>query len=143
MTSNLKIAFYIASNGNWQDYTIAATTSSKYSHCEIVFPDGWCASSSPRDGGVRFKQINLAEHWDVYPLKMSLNELQVNYWFNLHVGQRYDWIGAIGSAAGLDLSRDNKKYCSQACALVLNLDNSTITPGKLCKLLKQNGYINV
>jgi hypothetical protein len=30
-----------------------------YSHVELVFSDGLCASSSPRDGGVRMKPIEL------------------------------------------------------------------------------------
>lgn len=41
-------------------------TDSEYSHCELVFSDGMCGSSSWLDGGVRLKRIELdPDHWDV------------------------------------------------------------------------------
>lgn len=141
-TPSFKIAFYKAKYGNWLDKTISIATLSKYSHCEIVFPDGMCASSSPRDGGVRFKRIDLDDHWDVYTLNMVLDSQKINYWFYIHQGEKYDWLGAAGSAVRLDLSSDNKKYCSQACSIVLGLDQHTIDPGRLHGILKDYGYIN-
>lgn len=137
----LRIAFYKASHGNWQDIAIALGTLSKYSHCEIVFDDTLCASSSSRDGGIRFKRIDLRDHWDIYDIKTVVDVDCIKYWFNLHEGDTYDWPGAIASAVGLDLSSDRKKYCSQTCATVLGLD-PVITPGGLHKLLIKKGIIS-
>ena len=51
----MKLAFYKA-KGDWVDLLIRVFTNSKYSHVEIVHIKDWY-SSSPRDGGVRVKQI--------------------------------------------------------------------------------------
>lgn len=138
----MKIAFYKARYGTWADKTIAVTTLSKYSHCEIVFSDGMCASSSIRDGGIRFKRINLSDHWDVYDLESYYDEDAVKYWFSLHQDNTYDYVGAIASAFGINLSSENKKYCSFACAAVLNLE-TTVTPGGLLADLKYRGLIKI
>lgn len=139
--NTIRIAFYKARHGNWQDYAVSAGTLSKYSHCEIVFSDGECASSSSRDGGVRFKQINLREHWDIYTINTTMKEESIRYWFYIHSGDKYDWPGAIVSVVGLDCSSEDKKYCSYACAAALGID-PVITPGGLYKKLKKSGTIN-
>ena len=42
-------------------------TRSRYSHCELVMPDGRWLSASAMDGGVREKYIELnLEHWDLF-----------------------------------------------------------------------------
>lgn len=140
----MNIAFYKARYGNWQDKSIAIASISKYSHCEIVFSDGICASASSRDGGVRFKRIILDDHWDVFHLNTDIDENKIKYWFSLHEDNLYDWPGAIASVIGINLSTENKKYCSFACAAVLGLE-STVTPGGLFSDLKYRGllkYIN-
>lgn len=138
----MRIAFYKARYGNWQDKTIAIGSLSKYSHCEIVFSDGICASSSSRDGGVRFKQINLNDHWDVFNLDINIDENAVKYWFSMHEDDTYDWPGAIGSLFKINVSSENKKYCSFACATVLSLE-ATVTPGALFEELKKREMIYV
>lgn len=141
-TPKLRIAFYKAEYGNWQDKTISTVTFSPYSHCEIVFPNGECASSSSRDGGVRVKYITLGEHWDVFELNGEFSEQYIRYWFSINDGDEYDWVGAIASAFSIDLSTENKKYCSYACAVVLGLD-PVVTPAMLYRRLKKGGIINV
>ncbi|MBS7724580.1 hypothetical protein I0E51_06075 [Pseudomonas lalucatii] len=43
-------------------------TRSRYSHCELVMPDGRWLSASAMDGGVRAKRIELdLAHWDLIP----------------------------------------------------------------------------
>lgn len=138
--TKLRIAFYKAKYGNWQDKTISAVTFSEYSHCEIVFPNGECASSSSRDGGVRIKRIDLGEHWDVYELTGDFSESYIRYWFAINDGDTYDWPGAIASAFGMDASNENRKYCSYACAVVLGID-PIVTPGGLYKKLLKAGHI--
>ena len=132
----LKIAFYKAHNGNYLDKTISVLTISKYSHCEIVFSDGVCASSSSRDGGIRFKQITLGAHWDVYEVIGDYDEAAIRYWFTLHSDDAYDWWGAVGSLFCVDWTSEDYKFCSYACASVLGLDPIT-TPGKLYHTLKK------
>lgn len=141
-TPKLRIAFYKAEYGTWQDKTIATATFSPYSHCEIVFPNGECASSSSRDGGVRIKYIDLGEHWDVFELNGEFSEQYIRYWFSINDGDTYDWSGAIASAFGIDLSTENRKYCSYACAVVLGMD-PIVTPAMLYRRLVRDGIINV
>lgn len=136
----MKIAFYLAKYGNTYDKLISFTTGSPYSHCELVFSDGMCGSSSPRDGGVRLKYLNLDDHWVVYDLEYPFNESQIRYWFKLNEGMKYDWVGAVASVLHIDLSEDNKRYCSQICAEMLGLE-STVTPSGLLKDLNHHNYI--
>ena len=136
----MKIAFYRAWNGTWLDKLISILTLSKYSHCEIIFSDGECASSSVRDGGIRFKYITMDEKWDVFPLNMFLNEELMFKWFWMNIDDTYDYLGALGALFGFDWSSDDKKYCSYACASVLNI-RPIQTPGGLFKLLKSKNFI--
>lgn len=130
----MKIAFYIGKYGTFYDKLISLVTFSKYSHCEIVFDSGVSASSSIRDGGVRFTKINFDYKWEIYDLHTDEFESEVIAWFKEHDGDKYDLLGAIGSLFHINLSSKDKKYCSEACATVLDL-NSTITPAGLFKEL--------
>jgi hypothetical protein len=138
----LRIAFYKSKNGNWQDKLIAAGSFSEYSHCEIVFENGVCASSSPRDGGVRFKLIDLDSHWDIFELDSNYSEDAIKYWFRTNIDDEYDWLGAIGSIFHIDLTSEEKKFCSYACAIVLGID-PIISPGGLFRALKKAKLIHV
>lgn len=137
----MKIAFYKSEYGTKYDKTISFFTFSKYSHCEIVFPDGMCWSSSVRDGGVRGKYIELGDHWDVFDLIGDFSESAIKYWFMSHNGDLYDWVGAGGSLIHLDLTSENKKFCSYVCAIVLGID-PIVTPGNLYNTLKRQNMIN-
>lgn len=131
----MKIAFYKAKYGNWLDKLISVLTLSKYSHCEIILDSNIFVSASPRDGGVRFKNITADNHWDcfdIYDVNTISNEAQE--WFESVLGQKYDWLGAAGSLFGLNFTSKNKKFCSYCCATVLDLDPIT-TPGELYETL--------
>lgn len=130
----MRIAFYKAKNGTWQDKSISLVTGSQYSHCELVFSDGMCASSSARDGGVRMKHIDLGEKWDVYTLLGKYDEDVIRYWFETHKDNKYNWLGAIGSVVDVDIGNEDKKFCSYCCALMVGI-NPIITPGKLFRTL--------
>lgn len=138
--TKLHIAFYKAEYGNWVDKLIAFMTNSKYSHCELVLTDGLCASSSPRDGGVRQKRINLGEKWDIYTLEGHYDQSIIKYWFDIHDGQKYNWLGAIGSLFGIDIGNDDRKFCSYCCSSMLLLD-PIVTPERLFRMLKLEGMI--
>lgn len=137
----MKIAFYKARYGKVIDFLIAVVTVSKYSHCELVFPDGTCASASPRDGGIRFKIIPLGSRWDVFELTTHPTSAEIREWFETHDGDTYDFFGAIGSAFGFDLTKPKRKFCSQSCASALKLSHSVVSPGRLFNLLKRHGAI--
>lgn len=93
------LAFYKGPpSGDWWHwichYAVCLWTWSRYSHVELVI-DGVCHSASPRDGGVRFKKIDLGSgRWDVFPIRLT--EQQIEYavlWFHINQGDRYDWAG--------------------------------------------------
>ena len=138
----MKIIFYKAKHGNFIYKIIAAASFSQYSHCELLLSSGECMTSSSRDGGVRKKFITLGDHWDVFDLNGNFDAQSIEYWFALHDGDLYDWIGAVGSAFKIDTTSDNKKFCSYVCAICLGL-NPIITPGGLFRLMKKNGMIYV
>lgn len=69
-------------------------TRSRYSHCELVMPDGRWLSASAMDGGVRAKHIELDfEHWDLIPLPWA-NAKLIESVFDRHEGKGYDWLAA-------------------------------------------------
>lgn len=135
----MKIAFYIAYHGDIYDWLISLVTLSKYSHCEIVFSDGMCASSSVRDGGIRFKKIDLSdEKWEVFTLKGDYNEAAIRQWFVDNDGDLYDLKAAIASAFGIDLLREDRKFCSQACGITLGYEPVLTPAGLYKKLIRDN-----
>lgn len=138
----MKIAFYKAEYGNLVDFGISLASFSPYSHCELVFSDGMCGSASPRDGGVRLKLIEMNSHWDVFEINTEIDEDVIRYWFTINDSEEYDMLGAIGSIAHIDLTSDNKKFCSYIAASVMGLD-PIISPGGLFRLLKKKKMINV
>lgn len=86
-----------------------------YSHCEWVFSDGLCGSSSLVDGGVRLKHIELdPAKWDVW--SVDVDEALARSWFAAHLGQPYDVLGVAGHAARV-LGHDKRRwYCAEAMA---------------------------
>jgi hypothetical protein len=79
----------------------------EYSHNELVFAieDGMaeCASSSARDGGVRFKQIDIfSGRWHVkrLPQFTDADELYAYAWFQKHRGEKYDYFGVAAFIKG-------------------------------------------
>lgn len=102
----------------------------KYSHCELVLPiEGkWASfSSSFRDGGVRFKEIDYTTgNWDFIELDRTYEEIiKIQARFELVEGCKYDW-PALGKFIF-------KKYwpidirwwffCSEIVAMLLKLEN--------------------
>lgn len=106
-------------------------TRSRYSHCELAFyqsPGGkhLCASSSARDGGVRFKYIDLASgHWDVFDLpQQPVTDGVARAWFNTQSDARasYDWFGLLWFVLPVKAFNNPRRYfCSEAIAAALGL----------------------
>lgn len=100
-------------------------TRSKYSHCELVLPDGRWLSASAMDGGVRAKCIELdLEHWDLIPLPWASQQL-IEHVFERHQGKGYDWLGIfLSQFLPLGLHSRRRMFCSEFCAAGLGLNTS-------------------
>ncbi len=107
-----------------------------YSHCEILFSDGLCASSSFMDGGVRFKQINLnPHHWDFIRVPDWL-ERDARVWFATYEGCKYDVLGNLHFVVGLVADDKRKWFCSEAVAAALGVTEPwRFDPNSLAALL--------
>lgn len=93
-------------------------TFSEYSHCELVFSESarngkpLCASSSARDGGVRFKHIDLhTGRWDVYSIVGD--EAAAYDWFVTHQGAPYDYFGLGWFVLPIDQINDPQRFFVQ------------------------------
>lgn len=100
-------------------------TRSRYSHCELVMPDGRWLSASAMDGGVRAKHIELnLEHWDLFPLPWA-SESRIKVVFASHRGKGYDWLGVFLSQL-LPVAIDDRlrMFCSEFCAAALGFQEA-------------------
>lgn len=134
----MKLAFYKAKYGDKLDKAISLLSHGEFSHCEFIFPgyDNVAFSSSYRDNGVRFKQIDFnPDRWEIIDLAKTIrvSEQEIANWCQCQVGCKYDIIGAI-----LQISfYNNRWYCSEICSTILQyfshipLKRTTISPTKL------------
>lgn len=115
----MKVAFYKAKSGDWLDRLISIATLGPYSHCELVFSDGMCFSSSPRDGGTRLKLINFKpDHWDFVEFDIDYKTERGVYRFcKACVGIDYDWWGVL-CPFGV-LQDEDKWYCSEIITSIM------------------------
>lgn len=129
-----QIAFYKA-KGNIIDKAIRLWTRSKYSHCEIIIGESWY-SSSPRDNGVRGKQIiDDGTSWDIINVDISLDSFNNTYFKYRNGG--YDFVG-IFLCMVIPLKRDSKRKvtCSEFCAEVLGFSEPKMySPERLYRRL--------
>ncbi len=86
----MNLIFYIAKNANYFDRVVAFATRGPYSHAEIQLSDGMCFSSSPLDGGTRFKKIVVnPAHWVVVSISCAAEqEAKARQWSTEHQGLR-------------------------------------------------------
>lgn len=98
---------------------IRVWTRSPYSHAELVI-DGVCYSSSPRDGGVRAKVIDLnSGRWDVFWIEGD--RARALGWFEAHKGDRYDWAGIVRFVLPFLPHRSRMWFCFEAVGAMLDL----------------------
>lgn len=120
------IALYKGPAKGWwnrfRDSLVKLWTWSKYSHIELVI-DGVCYSSSPRDGGVRAKKIDIySGRWDLFPLdKEKLENSLAREWFQVHMEENYDWMGIVRFVFPFIPHRSNQWFCFEAVAAALGL----------------------
>lgn len=133
-------------NGVFFDKLICWRTHSPFCHVELVFGEpsraSTCFSSSPADGGVRYKAVDLTTpNWVLVPVpgddKMA-DRIATQY-----LGEDYDWAGIFGFVLPFGEHNDNDKFCSEVCAMVLqrmgilppDLKTWEVSPGDLYNLV--------
>lgn len=117
----MKLIFYIASVGDNWDKLIAYWTKGPYSHVELMFSDGMCFSSSPRDGGVRFKQIAIdPTHWAIVNINVGDKEAEIREWCQSQCGMKYDWLGVLGCGIHMPFRTKHRWFCSEICITALD-----------------------
>lgn len=101
-------------------YAIRLWTWSRWSHAELVI-DGMCYSSSPRDGGVRGKVIDLASgRWDVLDIELDPEQgVQALSWFLVNWGDRYDWAGVWRFVLPLLPHGNSRWFCFESIGAAL------------------------
>ena len=118
----LRLAFYRGrDHGSWLDRLVARHDRGPHSHVEIAFANGLCASSSWRDGGVRFRRVDLDDgHWDTLPVPASPRDATiVRHWCARRVGGRYDVPGVLAFKLPLVRERLGWWFCSEFVAAAL------------------------
>ena len=117
----MKLAFYKA-KGDWVDLLIRVFTNSKYSHVEIVHNKDWY-SSSPRDGGVRVKQIqDDGNSWDFIEVGIDKERLYQKY--REYKGRGYDFKAILlSNILPIGWHSKSKMTCSEFVADVLGYGN--------------------
>ena len=117
----MKLAFYKA-KGDWVDLLIRVFTNSKYSHVEIVHNKDWY-SSSPRDGGVRVKQIqDDGNSWDFIEVDIDKERLYQKY--REYKGRGYDFKAILlSNILPIGWHSKSKMTCSEFVADVLGYGN--------------------
>lgn len=118
----MELIFYLANQGDFWDKLIGWWTGGPYSHVELVFSNGECFTSSPRDGGVRFKQIDInPEHWNRVSITVAAEkEAEIYTWCESQVGLKYDWLGILGFVLPIHFRTRRAWYCSEICSYVLD-----------------------
>lgn len=130
--------------GDWSDALIRAWTQSRYSHCELVLPDGRWVSSSPRDGGVRVKRIAPEDEiWDFVPLPW-LNARSVEALFEAEQSAKYDWRGILASQmVPFGIQSDSRWFCSEFCAAAMGIaEPQRYSPGQLWSLARWGALLS-
>lgn len=102
---------------------VRAWTQGPYSHVELVFSDGWSASSSFEDGGVRFKRIDYAPaRWDFIELPAEWEPYALEYFEQRNHKVRYDLVGNLHFVIGLVGHSAPREFCSESVAGALRFE---------------------
>lgn len=153
----VRIAFYRSEHGGLLDWLIAKHDGGPYSHVELVFESSdllrrddlhpLCFSSSARDGGTRFKRIDVltSGKWDLIdvPLDAAAEE-RVYLWCMARAGRPYDYPGVLAFKIFGVGQHQSRWFCSeislaavQAQGLLTGVKPHKVSPNKLAKMARQ------
>ena len=163
-TGNIKIAFFKGQSG-FLHKVIRWWTKSKYSHAELIMPDGktWISISPFLSSRVESREKEVVDNpddWDYLTFDLNWREpvrkyqlSQLDKFINETTGCKYDWIGMLLSQfCPYLIKRRDKWYCSEwiAHALVNSriimwddikiYDTPDMSPGKLYTVLVEGGF---
>jgi hypothetical protein len=151
----IRIAFY-KGPGLLRDRFIRRYTNSKYSHTELVLPDGrWIGIRPPFYSSVSIRaglDPKRRRDWDFIDITISERKFHdIMKFFYATELQGYDWVGmSLSHLTGFKVKRTGKWYCSEWVAYALEVsgvvswdtfglyDRREIPPGKLYDLLDAN-----
>lgn len=125
-SNTVKLALFKAP-GDWMDKVIRIRTSSIYSHCEIVLPDGSWYTSHIAHGGV-VKVINHKfnhDVWDFIDLP-DISPKQVIDFYEQTKKNKYNLAGVLGYAIGLPIPNTDKWHCAQWCGTLLGMNTPVL-----------------
>ena len=156
----IKVAFFKGEEKGWLHRFIRWYTKSKYSHAELIMPDGetWVGISpflTSRVGKRNKAPEDCDDNWDYLTFSLNWREpvreyqlQQLNMFIDKTWDSRYDWVGLIFSnLTSFLVKKRDKWYCSEwiAHALVNSrivmwddmdlYDTPNLSPGKLYDLL--------
>jgi len=114
----MKIALYKGKQHLFNK-AVAWWTRGPYSHVELILDDNVSVSSSFRDGGVRYKQINYSntENWDFIEIGPEPEGLRAK--IDEILDQKYDWMGLIGFVFRRVGDDRKKLFCSESVMYLL------------------------
>ena len=95
----IKVAFYKA-DGDWINRIVRWWTKSRYSHAELVMPDGltWIGISPFKGSLLRAKEKKYFSslEWDFVELEVTEQQIYViNEFYEATKGLPYDWAGML------------------------------------------------
>jgi hypothetical protein len=133
----IKVAFYKA-HGDYINKIVRWWTKSKYSHAELILPDGitWIGIS-PFKGSMlkaKHKKHYSELEWDFIELKITEEQLMViNEFYDSTKGARYDWVGmTLSQCLPFHVKQKGKWYCSEWIAYALRI--SCVIDWRLIKI---------
>ena len=145
----MKLAFHKGSRGTLFSKLICWKTGEPYSHVELVFDFkittalSLCFSADEKDGGTRFKEIDLNDEW----LLVDVPETVANFkkafnYARKHNNLKYDWLGIIGFVLPFGEHDDNDRFCSEIVCEILQVSLGwwpevkpwQVSPGRLYEL---------
>jgi len=132
--ADMYLLFYKGTKENpkstWVDNTICQVTQSKFSHVELAYrrtKDVYhCWSSSPRDGGVRQKDIDISSgKWEVVNIKRKQVKSEDWFMFEAATSTGYDYLGVVGTVIQYNwFNSKDKWFCSEIVAEALGKPES-------------------
>jgi hypothetical protein len=146
----LCVAFY-KGEGRWHNKVVRWSTQSKYSHAELIMPDGKSISIQPFDPqGVRkinFYDSEPLEDYDMICVPVTAEQIDtIEMFFHDTRHDGYDWPGMlISKLTPFFVKRTGRWYCSEWIAYALRLAGAVenlyhyndLTPQRLYEILEK------